>query len=60
MSAAWSKILPLPSAAAFCEAELNTFSKTRGTARMNVGWNDAEVGDEVLHVGGVAQAAPGP
>ena len=39
VSAALSKILPLPSAVARCEAVLKTFSNTRGTARMKVGWN---------------------
>ena len=39
VSAARSKIAPLPSAVAFWEAVLNTFSKTRGTASTKVGWN---------------------
>ena len=39
VSAARSKILPRPSAVARWEAVLKTFSNTRGTARMNVGWN---------------------
>ena len=58
VSAARSKILPRPSAVARCEAVLNTFSKTRGTARTNVGLELAEVGDEVLDVGAVAQPDP--
>jgi hypothetical protein len=38
-SAARSKILPRPSAVAFWEAVLKTFSNTRGTASTNVGRN---------------------
>ena len=47
-SAARPKILPRPSATARCEAVLNTFSKTRGTARMNVGWNSARSSSRFL------------
>ncbi len=39
VSAARSKILPLPSAVARCDAVLKTFSKTRGTASTKVGLN---------------------
>ena len=42
--AAARKILPLPPASAFCSAELYTFSKTRGTASRNVGWNEPSAG----------------
>ena len=47
-SAARSKTFPRPSAVAFCEAVLNTFSNTRGTARMNVGWNSARSSSRCL------------
>ena len=59
VSAARSKILPRPSAVACCEAVLKTFSKTRGTARMKVGWNCLQVGEQVLDVGAVAEPGPG-
>ena len=48
MSAARSKILPRPSAVAFCDAVLNTFSNTRGTARMKVGWKLCSWGSRLL------------
>jgi hypothetical protein len=51
VAAAASKILPLPSACAFWLAELNTFSNTRGTDRMYVGWNAARSGSSVLTSG---------
>ena len=35
---------PLPSEVAFSSAPLYTFSNTRGTARMNVGWNEPSAG----------------
>ena len=37
---------------------MNTFSKTRGTARMNVGLELGEVVEQVLDVGRVAQPDP--
>ncbi len=37
VSAALWKIAPLPPSSALVSAELYTFSKTRGTARMKVG-----------------------
>ena len=39
---------PLPSLAAFCSALLKTFSNTRGTARMNVGRNEASAGSSAF------------
>ena len=54
-SAARPKILPRPSATARWEAVLNTFSKTRGTARMNVGRNSAKSSSRFLMSDGVAQ-----
>ncbi len=46
--AADRKILPLPPDSAFCSAELYTFSKTRGTARRNVGLNEPRAGSRLL------------
>jgi hypothetical protein len=39
VSTAFSKMLPLPPAIAFCCAPVKTFSKMRGTAATKVGWN---------------------
>ena len=51
VSVARSKTLPRPSAAAFWEAVLKTFSKTRGTASTKVGRKDCRSGRRFLMLG---------